>query len=312
MRSRRYLLLALLLATSCSPEPQTALRLTVHFDAALQLDQLLIGLSPAPGERPVPDPPAALTPGWRLVLLVPDDWADTTIDVTLVGLAATTEVARGQVSGTPRRSEVVDLDVTLTATTCPSTAPACEKQQGVCKGSVKKCSAAGWLTCADADYQSFAGSKGLVYEKVESTCDGQDNDCDGQIDDPSSCCQPQCAGKACGADDGCQHPCQTGSCGTAQVCDRGQCGAAPMSCLQVIGCANACLVTCTNLPCRANCGSTCKTKGCASAAAPFDALYGCIVGQCLIDCIAGATTACSTCLQQHCPTEETACAAHSC
>jgi hypothetical protein len=36
-------------------------------------------------------------------------------------------------------------------------------------------------------------------------------------------CKPACASKACGADDGCGDPCQTGSCPPTQTCRDGEC-----------------------------------------------------------------------------------------
>ncbi len=40
---------------------------------------------------------------------------------------------------------------------------------------------------------------------------------------PPSGCTPSCAGKACGANNGCGSPCQTGSCPANQTCQNGQC-----------------------------------------------------------------------------------------
>jgi hypothetical protein len=57
----------------------------------------------------------------------------------------------------------------------------CEKQQGVCTGSTKTCSKDGfWLGCSAPDY-------GPLYEPLESTCDGLDNDCDGFADKNHVC-----------------------------------------------------------------------------------------------------------------------------
>jgi hypothetical protein len=86
-------------------------------------------------------------------------------------------------------------------------APACSKQLGVCAGSTQTCAgAAGWKDCDAAAYQEQAQKKGLVHEAVETLCDGQDNDCDGTIDEGCTC-QPSCTGKPGGQDDGCGHPC---------------------------------------------------------------------------------------------------------
>jgi len=57
------------------------------------------------------------------------------------------------------------------------TAPACALTAGVCGGSRRSCGgAAGWRACEEADY-------GSSYEVVEATCDGLDNDCDGDVDE---------------------------------------------------------------------------------------------------------------------------------
>lgn len=40
---------------------------------------------------------------------------------------------------------------------------------------------------------------------------------------PPPGCTPTCAGAACGANDGCGNPCQTGTCPANQVCQQGQC-----------------------------------------------------------------------------------------
>ena len=55
--------------------------------------------------------------------------------------------------------------------------PAASKNRGVCKGEKKSCGGEqGWL---DPDYSSLAG-----FENIEKSCDGLDNDCDGNTDNP--------------------------------------------------------------------------------------------------------------------------------
>ncbi|TNE43121.1 MAG: hypothetical protein EP343_34510 [Deltaproteobacteria bacterium] len=55
----------------------------------------------------------------------------------------------------------------------------CGKQDGVCKGSYKKCGGvSGWISCGPGDYLTHAST----YEEKETNCDGLDNDCDGTTD----------------------------------------------------------------------------------------------------------------------------------
>ena len=58
-------------------------------------------------------------------------------------------------------------------------APACAKQQGVCKSSVSACKGTQGWACDDAVYKAFNGA----YQATETTCDAKDNDCDGQTDE---------------------------------------------------------------------------------------------------------------------------------
>ncbi len=52
--------------------------------------------------------------------------------------------------------------------------------KGACIGAVKKCdSTRGWLPCTLDDY----ARQNRDYEKLETRCDGKDNDCNGQIDE---------------------------------------------------------------------------------------------------------------------------------
>jgi len=62
-------------------------------------------------------------------------------------------------------------------------APYCDNQQGACSGAKKQCGgAAGWLACGPAVYTPHSAD----YEEVETLCDGIDNDCNGQKDEPFS------------------------------------------------------------------------------------------------------------------------------
>ena len=58
----------------------------------------------------------------------------------------------------------------------------CELQSGACGGAVKPpslCQGGAWLPCSQADYQAYSPN----YEPVEVSCDGIDNNCDGQVDE---------------------------------------------------------------------------------------------------------------------------------
>lgn len=62
------------------------------------------------------------------------------------------------------------------------TAPLCSKTLGVCSGKHKRCGGSkGWLICTTQEY-------GSEYQVNETTCDGVDNDCDGQVDEGASIC----------------------------------------------------------------------------------------------------------------------------
>lgn len=59
-------------------------------------------------------------------------------------------------------------------------ATACELQAGVCRGAThasSQCTDAGWMACGPAEY-------GPRFEQDETACDGFDNDCDGEVDEP--------------------------------------------------------------------------------------------------------------------------------
>lgn len=62
-----------------------------------------------------------------------------------------------------------------------SKAPVCRNQKGLCKGAVKACGGTkGWLPCTNSRYAQYNKQIEPVTEK---SCDGLDNDCDGQTDE---------------------------------------------------------------------------------------------------------------------------------
>lgn len=138
--------------------------------------------------------------------------------------------------------------------------PPCDKRVGVCAGAVQSCGGqAGWLPCNDAVYKALAGD---LYEVSETLCDGKDNDCNNQTDEPASCCAPQCDGKVCGADDGCGHACATGSCvGPQDLCVAGDCICQPSCIGKACGAADGC-------------GGSCEAGFCGSN-------ESCVSGDCL-------------------------------
>jgi hypothetical protein len=98
------------------------------------------------------------------------------------GVLATEEVCNG-------------LDDDCNAVLDDLVAPLCPLQEGVCAGSVEVCAGElGSTPCSAASY-------GPAYQAVETLCDGQDNDCDGEMDQGCECldgdtreCLGECAG----------------------------------------------------------------------------------------------------------------------
>jgi hypothetical protein len=148
-------------------------------------------------------------------------------------------------------------------------APACAQQAGVCAGAKKSCGGAGgWKACGATEYGAQASGQGQTYEAEETLCDSVDNDCDGKTDEPVSCCQPSCAGKACGAPDGCGGACQSGTCPANATCKAGKCectgaacGAACCGPKEVCSKGSCCLPDCSTAECGVDpvCGAPCGT-----------------------------------------------------
>jgi len=57
--------------------------------------------------------------------------------------------------------------------------PLCDVQTGVCEGAVALCSGPDEWQCQDAAYEAWS----IDWEADEDTCDTQDNDCDGEVDE---------------------------------------------------------------------------------------------------------------------------------
>jgi sugar lactone lactonase YvrE len=69
--------------------------------------------------------------------------------------------------------------------------PSCALQKGVCAGAkARRCVAGKWSPCEALDYKAHSA----LYEAKESSCDRQDNDCDGLIDEGTVGCVTTYAG----------------------------------------------------------------------------------------------------------------------
>lgn len=93
----------------------------------------------------------------------------------------------------------------------------CENQIGVCSGVQKTsnlCVGGTWLTCATSDYAM--GS--LAFEPTETSCDTQDNDCDGQVDG-DNVCNPCSGPNVCNISGQCFTSGQANPMAYCQVCD---------------------------------------------------------------------------------------------
>ncbi len=88
--------------------------------------------------------------------------------------------------------------------------PECPAQDGVCAGATRTCRAAAGLAACDTALYTAHDAR---YEEVEVSCDGLDNDCDGEVDErleppPADRNQGLCAGqvKTCEGRGGWQNP----------------------------------------------------------------------------------------------------------
>ncbi|MBL8914524.1 MAG: hypothetical protein JNM17_27720, partial [Archangium sp.] len=86
----------------------------------------------------------------------------------------------GEVRATTELCDGKDNDCDGMIDDSVSQAPACPLTQGVCQFSAQQCVDGGFINnCGPASY-------GSQYELVEQSCDGVDNDCDGNVDQRST------------------------------------------------------------------------------------------------------------------------------
>lgn len=93
-------------------------------------------------------------------------------------------------------------------------------------------------------------------------------------------------------------------------------GATELSCGEIGTCSEECGKKCPSgaakFGCLIQCSTDCKALGCASALPLFDTLYQCIQSKCLVECMGGPSTGCTTCATTKCAAENAACDAHTC
>ena len=146
------------------------------------------------------------------------------------------------------------------------------------------------------------GEKGLslcsAASPTDESCDGKDNDCNGQTDDGGLCDDKNpCTSDVCGAALGCTNTtddslkCDDGNACTADACKAGTCGSAAITCDDGNPCtkdacdiASGCTATSDDsLPCSDNDACTadsCKAGNCASAKITCDDNNACTADAC--------------------------------
>jgi hypothetical protein len=151
----------------------------------------------------------------------------------------------------------------------------CPKQQGVCAGTLQRCAPAqGGLVCDATAYTDQAMMNGQTYQEMETLCDGQDNDCDGMVDNTAVCAPGQhcdSALKAC-ACDSTHHACgsQCLSNDSVDSCG-GSCTPCPTDPHGQPGCsANMCTISCSGgfHECGSSCADNTSPATCGTSCSP--------------------------------------------
>jgi hypothetical protein len=195
VRDRGYLLTSLLLL-SCSTASETGLRLTVELPADLEVDQLALEVSrpsEAPTERLVPAAPATLAGALHVVLLVPESWGGSTVNVAITGRRRGGHVASARLSETVEAGVVLERRLAL--------APLCTDQ---CIAGARRCAANGasYQVCGQHD-----GDSCLEWGAEQRCSDAQaceSSGCCGKTSagckiDAECCTGLACVGSTCGA-----------------------------------------------------------------------------------------------------------------
>lgn len=82
----------------------------------------------------------------------------------------------------PSDEQCDGVDNDLDGQTDEDLTQACGLQTGVCSGSIATCTGGEWPVCSETEY-------GSNYETDETSCDGLDNDCDGETDEGDACAE---------------------------------------------------------------------------------------------------------------------------
>ena len=203
----------------------------------------------------------------------------------------------------------------VTGLTCAGGGQPCDTgKTGICAAGLTQCTATG-TTC-----------KQLTSAAARETCNGLDDDCNGQIDEGNPCpagktcdkgtCSPNCTsnefpcanGLTCSGDGRCVDPaCATVSCAAGQVCRAGVCKAAcdSVTCPHPQVCrVGACVDPCAGVTCESGqvceggvCVLSCGCQPCAQGKACNAASGHCVESACAtVTCGAGTYCAAGKCV----------------